>query len=208
MKSALSCEPEQQTTNEMNQQKENQKVENITWKEFTNRHKKCTNQHEDVMYRLWNIMRQCAPVLVEAETMNYLIQKHGADGFVILSPNDTCTEEYTDTATRELIHVLKESGFRYLPFYKNVKKSQNEVMTYVPRFFVFNQDTKGSALEFDELYNFSAMICMKYGYNVEHSIRKEQVQEYSFEEENVFVNPYPSSFTARRMRKGEIIISD
>ena len=228
-------------------------------KKFIEKHHDPQNANEDVMKRYWNIDNQSAPVLVEKITIDRLMQKHGDNGFVIISANRSDKpEERNIKATQNLIQDLKNSNFSYLPTYGGYHGTDNVVDVFEPNFTVFNYSQNGNPTNWEDLHKFALDMCAKYeqdsvyinepgkapeyqnanGDKINRTSTKKYIkndlnQEYFTSlsspeeiaahgktqkigrrftsdiqfENKVYVNPIPSSHTARRRRSGEIILN-
>ena len=99
-------------------------LEEKSKEEFCLKCKKVTSEDEDVMKRYWNINREgnYAPILLEKDTIDRLMRKHGDKGFIIISANRSDESgEYNVQKTQELIADLKLSKYSYLPVYGGYK---------------------------------------------------------------------------------------
>jgi hypothetical protein len=185
---------------------------------FRQMHRRPQNINEDVMKRFWNIDSQCAPVLVEHIAIERLVMKYGDNGFVMISAGRSDESEERNTqSTQELINDLKESGYAYLPIYVGCHGTDNEVDSFVPKFIVFNCDTKGNPMIFQDFYRFALDMCGKYhqdsvfictvGESSEYrNAQGEKVNKKNDLPHELYVNPIPSSHAVRMRRKGEVMI--
>ena len=194
-------------------------------KKFIEKHYDPKNANEDVMKRYWNIDNQSAPVLIEKITIDRLMQKHGNNGFVIISANRSDKpEERNVKATQNLIQDLKNSNFAYLPTYGGYHGTDNVMDVFEPNFTVFNYSQNGNPTNWEDLHKFALDMCAKYEQDSVYINEPGKAPEYQNAngktqkigrrftsdiqfENKVYVNPIPSSHTARRRRLGEIIIN-
>ena len=109
-----------------------------------------------------------------------LIDRHTADGYIIVSPcrggadfgldpNDPRQRERLADINRkrvkEFVGILKQTDFSYTPVYGGFIENQgtpNEENVYVRSFVVYNHHKDGSVGDFDELYQFALDMARKY----------------------------------------------
>lgn len=142
---------------------------------------------EDVMRRYWNIRHQSAPILLEKITVDRLMNKHGDNGFAIISANRTDKPDERNThATKALIQDLKDSGFSYLPVYGGYKDTGRSgvVDKFEPSFVVFNYTQNGEPGNWDELHRFALDMCAKYEQSSVYIQAPGEAPEYQDEDGN------------------------
>ena len=109
-----------------------------------------------------------------------LINKHSKDGYVIVSPcrgydefgidrNDTNASAKLAIANKprikELINLIKASGFSYTPVYGGFIENlgeENEEKVYERSFIIYPYDKQGNLRPFDDLKAFALEMCKKY----------------------------------------------
>lgn len=107
-----------------------------------------------------------------------LITKHSKNGYVIISPcrgyNEFNLNPNTDKEklsainnkrAKELIELIKESGFSYTPVYGGFIENQgedNEENVYERSFIVYPYDKKGNLKDFSLLYNFAISMAIRF----------------------------------------------
>lgn len=125
---------------------------------------KATNIKEDVMSRFFGIKSNGhKPMMVEHITIDRIMNKHGKNGFVIVSANRSDRQEDENLRnTQSLIADIKASGFSYLPTYGGYRGSDGVEDDYEPSFIVFNYDENGRPQDFNVLRKFAIDICGKY----------------------------------------------
>lgn len=120
---------------------------------------------QDVMERYYGIKFNKGVQLVESITLDRLINKHGANGYVALSACRVANgEEKNIQLTKDLISDIKGRGYGYLPTYGgyNDKENGGETADYEPSFIVFNYNRKGEKTDFADLERFACEMCGKY----------------------------------------------
>ena len=109
-----------------------------------------------------------------------LIDRHSADGYVIISPcrgggdfgldpNDPRQREMladiNHKRVKEFVDILKQTDFSYTPTYGGFIENQgtpNEENVYERSFVVYNHHKDGSVGDFNELYQFALDMARKY----------------------------------------------
>ena len=109
-----------------------------------------------------------------------LIDRHSADGYVIISPcrggedfgldpNDPRQREMladiNHKRVKEFVDILKRTDFSYTPTYGGFIENQgtpNEENVYERSFVVYNHHKDGSVGDFNELYQFALDMARKY----------------------------------------------
>lgn len=133
---------------------------------YQNTRREALNEKENVMKRYFDIKtNNTAPVLVEKVTIDRIINKHGNNGFVILSANQgkNVSEKENDENEKELIKDIKQTSFTFLPVYGGYHNpTSDERDELEPSFIVFNYDRAGNSLNFDDLKAFAIEMCGKY----------------------------------------------
>ena len=129
--------------------------------------RRATNESEDVMRRFYGInTNHYKPIMVEHITIDRIMNKHGNDGYIIVSATRNDVDpEINDKNTQELINLLKSSGYSYLPTYggyHNVKTGEDS--DYEPSFVIFNHNSNDDYKygNFEDLENFGKFITAKY----------------------------------------------
>lgn len=117
----------------------------------------------DFLKELYDIYNGGTLVKLDEETLSRIINKHGNNGFVILSANrgDKSGEE-NNKQTRNLISDLKQSQYSYYPVYGGYHGTDGVVDSYEPSFIVFNYNRKGEQTDFSDLKLFAIRMCGKY----------------------------------------------
>ena len=120
---------------------------------------------ENVMKRFYGIdCNMYRPVLLKEVTLDRILKKHGANGFVCISANRSdYPQEVNDKNTQRLISDIKQSGFSYLPTYGGYRNNDTGVMDdFEPSFLVFNYNENGDGGNFEILRSFALQMCGKY----------------------------------------------
>lgn len=114
----------------------------------------------------YNVSNNGGLLKLNEETLSRIINKHGTNGFVILSANrsDKSNEE-NNKATKSLINDLKNSNYGYYPVYGGYHGTDGVVDEYEPSFIVFNYNRNGEATDFSDLKLFALQMCGKYMQN-------------------------------------------
>lgn len=144
------------------------------WKEkheeLRNRLIEARDDNEKVMNRYYGITTNpYRPILIEKVTLDRILNKHGDNGYVIVSANRSdLSQDRNDEKTRQLINDINQSGYSYLPVYGGYRNTENGVEdSYEPSFIIFNYTTNGQKLNFTNLEKFAIAICEKYD---QHSV--------------------------------------
>lgn len=122
------------------------------------------NEDYDVMSKYFNIYSNGnMPQQLSEATINRIIDKHGKNGFIIVSANRSDEDRDTNkNNTLSLINDIKNSGYSYFPVYGGYKGTDGVVDEYEPSFFVANYDRNGNVGDFDKLKSLAAEWCGKY----------------------------------------------
>ena len=98
------------------------------------------------------------------ETLSRIINKHGADGYIIVSANRSgLSGEENNRNTKSLINDLKNSKYGYFPVYGGYHGTDGVVDSYEPSFIVFNhQKVTGEQDDFSNLKLLAIQLCGKY----------------------------------------------
>jgi len=127
----------------------------------------CENAKEDVMARFYGITsNKCKPIrLDEYINLDRIIQKHGENGFVIVSASrPERSQEENDKETKDLIEDIKSCGFSFIPVYGGYRSPDSkEDGDYEAAFMIFNYDAKGNSTDFTALLGCAIKWCGKYG---------------------------------------------
>lgn len=100
---------------------------------------------------------------ITEETLSRVINKHGNNGFIIVSANRSDKDgKENNINTRALIADIKAAGFSYLPVYGGYHGQDGVIDAYEPSFIVFCYDRKGTPVEFAVLAEFAKTCCGKY----------------------------------------------
>ena len=202
-------------------------LEEKSKEEFCLKCKKVTSEDEDVMKRYWNINREgnYAPILLEKDTIDRLMRKHGDKGFIIISANRSDESgEYNVQKTQELIADLKLSKYSYLPVYGG-RKGKEGVDNYEPSFIVFNYDKNGNPKNWEPLRRLAIKLCGIYAQDsvfvqspnespiyldAEGKKTDGSANHIRFTSDivssEIYVNPIPCTITERMRREGEILV--
>lgn len=110
------------------------------------------------------------PQALKEETLNRILDKHGKNGFVVLSANRTdgiTTRQENNENTRALIADIRaeKEHYSYLPVYGGYVGTDGVVDSYEPSFIVFNYNRKGEPTDFENLKSFAISMCGKYNQN-------------------------------------------
>jgi len=118
----------------------------------------------DYLKEYYNIDNGNSLQPINEETLSRIINKHGKDGFVIVSANrsDKSNEE-NNKNYKNLINDLKKSKYSYLPVYGGYHGTDNVVDSYEPSFIVFNYNKFGEMQDFNDLKLFAILLCARYG---------------------------------------------
>lgn len=118
----------------------------------------------DVMKELYDhLANGHEPQIIKEETVRRILDKHGKEGFVVISANRTGIPPMENNQnTRNLIQNIRLTGRSYLPVYGGYKGEDGVVDNFEPSFVVFNYDRQGNKLSFDELEKFAIEMCGKY----------------------------------------------
>lgn len=149
----------------------------------------CVDRYEKNNAKRGNFLTECYSEktsnkadLVSLNEVNAksLIDRHTADGYVIISPcrggadfgldpNDPTQKEklayINNQRVKELIGILKQTDFSYTPTYGGFIENQgtpNEENVYERSFVVYNHHKDGSVGDFEELRQFALDMAKKY----------------------------------------------
>lgn len=121
-------------------------------------------KHVDYLKELYNINNGNGLRRIDEITLSRVVDKHGEDGFVILSANRSDKEnEENNNNKRELIQDLKKSPYSYIPAYGGYHGTDGVVDDFEPSFIVFNHGRGGEKMDFSDLKLFALRMCGKYG---------------------------------------------
>lgn len=149
----------------------------------------CVDRYEKNYAKRGNFLTECYSEktsnkadLVSLNEVNAksLIDRHTADGYVIISPcrggadfgldpNDPTQKEklayINNQRVKELVGILKQADFSYTPTYGGFIENQgtpNEENVYERSFVVYNHHKDGSVGDFEELRQFALDMAKKY----------------------------------------------
>lgn len=175
---------------------------------------------QDVMERYYDIKFNKGVQSVESITLNELISKHGANGYVALSAYGVANGEAMNAKlTKELISDIKRQGWGYLPIYVGRNdEEKGETTDYKPSFIIFNCNRKGEKSDFSDLEKFACEMCGKYNqdsvmiappnqppYDADCEGNKSTAGIHF--EGKVYINPQPQNLNEQRRRMtGEMML--
>lgn len=149
----------------------------------------CVDRYEKNYAKRGNFLTECYSEktsnkadLVSLNEVNAksLIDRHTADGYIIISPcrggadfgldpNDPTQKEklayINNQRVKELVGILKQTDFSYTPTYGGFIENQgtpNEENVYERSFVVYNHHKDGSVGDFEELRQFALDMAKKY----------------------------------------------
>lgn len=117
---------------------------------------------------------------INENNIKRMINKHSEDGYIVISACRGAGDFGLDLGiqkdkdefnhinierTRNLIELLKQSGYAYTPVYGGFIENQgeeNEEIVYERSFIVYNHDRKGKKLNFDDLKHFGEEMGAKF----------------------------------------------
>lgn len=103
------------------------------------------------------------PQPLNEETINRIIDKHGKNGFIIISANRTDKDKQENKQnTISLIQDIKNSGYSYFPVYGGYKGTDDVIDNYEPSFLVANYNRKCEQNDFIKLKEYAIQWCKKY----------------------------------------------
>lgn len=126
------------------------------------------NESDDVMKKYYGInTNHYKPIMVEHITIDRIMHKHGNNGFIIISANKSdLPPEINEENTKEMIKLIKISGYSYLPTYGGYHNTETgEDGDYEPSFIIFNyneQNNYDNSSDFKELEDFGKFLCKKF----------------------------------------------
>lgn len=126
------------------------------------------NESDDVMKKYYGInTNHYKPIMVEHITIDRIMHHHGDNGFISISASKSdLPPEVNEKNTREMIRIIKASGYSYLPTYGGYHNIQTgEDSDYEPSFLIFNYNEKSQyddSSGFQELEDFGKFLCGKY----------------------------------------------
>lgn len=126
---------------------------------------KTQNIDENVMQRYYGIKHNdYRPILLKETTLNRILDKHGKNGFVVISADKyDYPKEINDKNTQQLIIDIQNSGYSYLPTYGGYINKETDVLgDFEPSFLVFNYSEDGETGDFEQLRKFALDMCGKY----------------------------------------------
>ena len=98
------------------------------------------------------------------ETLSRIINKHGKDGFVIVSANRTDkTAQQNNINNKAIIQDIKKSMFAYCPVYGGYHGKDGVIDSFEPSYIIFNYNKYGELQNFSDLKLFAILLCDKYG---------------------------------------------
>lgn len=117
-----------------------------------------------IFNELYNINNTYSLQTLNEETLSRIINKHGKDGFIIVSANRSGLDNETNNKnTKNLINDLKISQYGYFPVYGGYHGTDGVVDSYEPSFIVFNHTkNNGELTDFSDLKLFAIQMCGKY----------------------------------------------
>lgn len=96
-------------------------------------------------------------------TLNRVLKKHGADGYIVVSANRADEEpQVNNKNTKELASFLCQSNYSFAPVYGGYHGTDDMVDEFEPSFIIFNHDKKGNLLDFTDLKLLAIKLCEKY----------------------------------------------
>ena len=122
---------------------------------------------KDVMLEYYDILANDGkPQVLNEITVKQVIEKHGQEGFIIVSANITGRDNrINNLKTKELVSDIRQTGYSYLPVYGGYKGTNGVVDNFEPSFLVFNYSRDGSTKDFSYLKDFAIKMCNKYEQN-------------------------------------------
>ena len=100
---------------------------------------------------------------ITEETLSRVINKHGNNGFIIVSANRSDKDgKENNINTRALIADIRAAGLSYLPVYGGYHGQDGVIDSYEPSFIIFSYDKKGEPVEFSKLAELAKELCGKY----------------------------------------------
>ena len=117
-----------------------------------------------IFKELYNIDNEYPLQKLNEETLSRIINKHGTDGYIIVSANRSGQpNEINNKNTRNLIIDLKNSHYGYFPVYGGYHGTDGIVDSYEPSFIVFNHKKGSGELgDFSDLKLLAIQLCGKY----------------------------------------------
>lgn len=180
------------------------------WREekkyYLSHERSITSPKENVMERFYGISdNKYQPVLLKEITLDRIIHKYGAHGFVYISTGKDNIHKINDSNIRKLIHEIRNSGYSYLPTYVGNRNKETGVSAdyeFEPSFIVFNYTGNGEHVEFSTFHSFVSSLCDKYA---QHSVMNKYPCPELIRNE-ISVNPLPICLCEEQIRRGEIMI--
>ena len=119
---------------------------------------------EDVMKRYYNIEANGhRPMLIERITLDRIVNKHGKNGYIIISANRSNEDENRNVQmTQKLYSEIRTSGYSFLPTYGGYRGTDGVEDDFEPSFIVFNYDNTGKAQDFNILYELGIKWCAEF----------------------------------------------
>lgn len=175
-------------------------------KYYLSHEKSITSPKENVMERFYGISNnKYKPILLKEITLDRIIHKYGAHGFVYISTVKDDIPEINDSNIRKLIQDIRNSGYSYLPTYtgdKNTEAGVSADYEFEPSFIVFNHIHNGEHVEFSSFHSFVSSLCDKYAQHfVMNKYPCPELIRYG-----ISVNPLPICLCEEQIRRGEIMI--
>ncbi len=117
-----------------------------------------------IFKELYNIDNEYPLQKLNEETLSRIINKHGNDGYVIVSANRTGQpNDVNNKNTKSLINDLKACDYGYFPVYGGYHGTDGIVDSYEPSFIIFNHLKKtGEIDDFSKLKLLAIQLCGKY----------------------------------------------
>ena len=131
--------------------------------EAIEKYKEIKYKHMDYLKEYYNINNGNDLQPLNEITLNRIINKHGEDGYVIVSANrsDKSNEE-NNKNLKSIITDLKKSPYGYCPVYGGYHGTDGVVDSFEPSFIIFNHSKTGDNMEFSDLKLFATILCRKY----------------------------------------------
>ena len=171
-----------------------------------------------IFNELYNINNTYSLQTLNEETLSRIINKHGKDGFIIVSANRSGLDNETNNKnTKNLINDLKTSQYGYFPVYGGYHGSDEVTDSFEPSYIVYNHAKEDSSayLKFKNLYEFGLTLCKKYNQDSVYVQAPDEAPMYvdcngnkvsGQSSKNFKVNDYAQTFyttTKREKRSGK-----
>ncbi len=184
--------------------------------------KACENEKQDVMNRFYGIeSNKHKPMIVDDTVIDCVMQRYSDKGYIVVTINRTdMSQDTVENKVKEIIKLLKTTGYYYLPVYSNYEEVENEDGDYEPSFVIFNHNYYTDILteDFENLNELGRTIASDYHLDYFKSKRPDQPAVYFDKEGNLVnapedeatfecVNPFPCTLIERRRRgRAEIML--